>query len=281
MSNGKKVVESFDMIFKDDFSIAESEIPRKLSLPKPYILNLDEMLMVYKDSLLHLSESKATDYMKFYKSEYGIEPLGQMRDMEAKYFSDNAAVIDKAKEEFLSNCVCVSPSLKNDVPDLASQLSKELVKMISKTYPNAAKLENNAGSIFSTLGYGNIMLTDDKMFRLITIPEFLEKRKNIFEPDYFKELSIFAATATPEEVSEKLVKNRDKAHERAWPVMKDKIWCNEKSMKIYIDGSYYISDFVARQDKKEDPFQKMENGYMEMLEIQVKRDAAAKLEAVI
>lgn len=264
MSVGKKVVEGFDILFKDDFSIVDSEISRKLALPKPYILNPNEMLIIYDDSLFKLSNTPSNkDYMKFYRRTYGIMPSGSIKDQETKYFADNASKIDDLKKEFISNCVSIPPSLKNKVPDLGKQIGKEIAKKIVKEYPKADSTHN---SIFSQLGCDDIILLDEKLYQLITIPSFLSKYEKSFEPKFFKDLIKSSENSTPEEVSELISKNKENVNGLALAVIRDKIWCNDKSLKIFLDGKYLIPDYKGHSDKLSD-------SYMLMIERQVKLDA--------
>jgi hypothetical protein len=265
MSGEKKVVEGFDILFKDDFSIVDSEISKRIALPKPCISDLSELLIVHNDSFFTLSDkSSSKDYMTFYKMTYGITRLGLIQDFETKYFTDNIVKISDLKKEFIMNSVSIPPNLKNKVPDLGEQVGKEIVKKIEKAYP---KPNSKSGSIFSQLGYNSILLLDKKLYQLITIPDLFDKYKKSFEPNFFKDLIKSSGSSTPEEISDFISKNRGNIHPIAFPVIRDKIWCNDKSSKIFFNGRYLIPDYNGHTDNLEDT-------YTLMLERKVKLDAA-------
>jgi hypothetical protein len=206
--------------------------------------------------------------MRFYKRTYGIMPSGSIKDQETKYFADSAAKIDDMKKEFIRNCVSIPPSLKNKVPDIGKQIGKEIAKKIVKEYP---KVGNMNGSIFSQLDFNDIILLDEKLYQLATIPNFLEKYKKSFEPNFFKNLKKSSESSTPEEVSEFLYKNKENVNEVILPIIRDKIWYNDKGMEIFLDGKYFIPEYNGHSDKLAD-------NYMAMIEKQVKLDAAQDFE---
>lgn len=266
----KKVVDGFDILFKDDFSIMESEITGNLPLPKSYLFSNDEMLIVYNDSLLRLSEKKTNDYLKFYKSSYGLEKISTVKEMEEAYFKDNANLIGKIKKDFIEKCVVIPAYLKSKVPNIGKQIGKEITKKIGDSYPPV----DRSRSMFSQINPKDMVLLDNKTYKMLTVAKFLEKWEKSFEPQFFKELIQKSQSAHPKEVSEMMVSNKGKIHEVAMPIIRDKIWCNDKSMELCIDGKYYVPDYRGRSDK-------LEAAYMKIIEGYVKMDAAHEMQKVV
>ena len=59
---------------------------------------------------------------------------------------------------------------------------------------------------------------------------------------------------TPEEVSKELTDNRDKVHPWGFPFIRNKIWYNDKSFKILLDGIYWIPKFVSTSKNAEERY---------------------------
>jgi len=267
MKGRKKVVEGFDIFFKDDFSIVKSEIARRMELPTPYILDADELLIVYEDFLFVLSEEQCDEnYMKIYTEIYGIERKGSLNELEEEYFEVNSSKIESLKRKFIENCIDVPPYLQKSIPEVRGKIADDIAEEINKTYHEP---QGKKSSIFSCLGYDPILIVDEKIYDLVTIPEFLQKFKRSFEPKFFKRLEEMSKNAKPEEVSRFLMRNKDKVHKDVLPVVRDKIWCNERSGEIFLNGKYFIPEYRERIGKLAD-------AYMRMLERKVKLDAVAQ-----
>jgi hypothetical protein len=252
---GSKVVEDFGILFKDDFSIVKSEISRRMNLPKSGLLFPEELLIIYGGSVYGLSEKQTgRDYMKVYTAIYGMQNLGQVKQFEEKYFSDNSQLILALQKEFIENCVDVPADLKPKMPQLGMQVGKELAKRIDEAY---------AGPVFD---FGNIVLLDEKVYDLLTISQHLKNYENSFEPTFLGKLMKASETITPEEFAKMLEQNRDMMREEVFTVVRDKVWCNDRSGKIFLDGKYFVAEYKERKDALVD-------GYLKQLEKTIKLKA--------
>ena len=272
----KQVVPGFDIFFKDDFTIIDSEIARRLELPKPYITDRDELWIMKKERLYELGGKVASppadagqDYMKVYTETYLVKPIGNLQDMNEKYFSDNAAQIKELKKKFIESCLDMSQDLPKQFPGLYGQIGKELCSKIDSLGHD--KHGSDIAGVFEQAGTEGILVVDKKVYDLVNTSNFILKYEKSFDPTGFSEICSKVSAPnpipTPREVASILVSYKDHISPRAFPLIKDKIWCNDKSSELRIGGIYLIPEYRGRLDMLED-------GYKSLLDLRIKREAA-------
>ena len=275
-----KVVEGFNIFFKDDFSIIDSEVSSRMTLPIPYLVDPDQLLIISDGKVFRLDydgpSSAEEDYIKVYTELYRLVELGSVRELEQRYFENFDSQFHDLKKEFIDNCIDVPVDMRTYVPDLNKQIGKDLVKRVEEAHPKRPKKSKEAGkSLFSELGHEKLLILDKKMYELATIPQFLERfDRNAFdpqEPEFFEALIEMSRKTTPKLVSEYLEKNKPKIHKNAFYIIRDKIWCNEKSGELFLGGTYFIPEYVGHTDG-------MIDNYLRLIEREVKLDAAKRYE---
>jgi hypothetical protein len=112
-----------------------------------------------------------------------------------------------------------------------------------------------------------VLLLDGKVYRLLTIPDYISKFQGSFEPKFYKDVQCKSGSATPEETAQLLTNNSDKIHRKALPLVRNKIWHSDKSFKLQVDGTYLIPEFEGKLSNLAAMYQKW-------LELKIKIDAA-------
>lgn len=278
---GKKVVQGGELLFKEDIKIDEEVVRMQLSIPsKIPIFSADEMQVFYNGHIFTLTKNSSKDAMiKVYTIEYGLNEEKSPKLQEDEYFKTNTTEVSKVKEEFLKKAVIGMPDSCSD-KSLEKQACSTLVEKINHAYdltehPHKAppgkglipKLYDD--SIFNTYvgDFERAVLLDGKVYRLETIQEYLSMFQKAIEPKFYKELEKKSALMTPEEVFKELTDNRHKVHPWGFPFIRNKIWYNEKSFKIFLDGIYWIPKFVNTSKNAEER-------YRSAIEMKIKTDAA-------
>lgn len=278
---GKKVVQGGELLFKEDIIIDEEVVCMQLSIPlKIPIFSADEMQVFYNGHIFTLTKNSSKEAMiKVYTIEYGLNEEKSPKLQEDEYFKTNMAEVSKVKEEFLKKVVIGMPDSCSD-KSLEKQACSTLVEKINHAYDIAEhpyKAPPGKGlipklyddSIFNTYvgDFERAVLLDGKVYRLETIQEYLSMFQKAIEPKLYKELEKKSALMTPEEVFKELTDNRHKVHPWGFPFIRNKIWYNNKSFKIFLDGIYWIPKFVNTSKNAEER-------YRSAIEMKIKTDAA-------
>jgi hypothetical protein len=275
-----KIVRGDDMWFKDDIQIIDSEIAEPLSLPKNIpIFSRDEMHILYNGHIFAASYSKtAHGLVALCGMEFGLEELETPKQQEAKYFAENEDAIRKLKKDFLERAVeGVSIDYAKNV--LGAAISSELVEKVAQQYacvkPAKAPLPGKGliqrldeESVFGNMnGCEKLMLLDDKVYSLQTIPEYLEESIKAFRPEFRAEISKIKADTAPEDVVRFIDENRQHVTRKGGPAIIGRVWHSERSFKLYLDGVYWLPEHLG---KKQD----LVNQYRKLIERLIKIDAA-------
>lgn len=290
-----KVVTGEDMMFKEDIKLIDSEIAKKFGInDSSELIERDEFIVIY-DHKIHVLDGKALaddskkkkkqGYAKIYTSNFNLTEESTLEKIEEDYFNANKAKLDAIKDDFIKNSVKgITPkadgSLKGCLGDV---VSKELISKINEQYSDLLKsikktktsLDDIAKEIyqkpiFSLLNKDNekLAINDGRIYNLLTVGEYIAMFEKSFEPNYYKEIYTWADSGiSPEEISSHLMKNKDKVHRMAFPLIRNKIWHSDRSFKLYIDGKYYVPQISG--SKKE-----LESTYHELLEYKIKISAA-------
>lgn len=297
-----KVVQGADIFFKDDVKIIDSEIAAPLSLPVPYplfsLFSEEGLLLIYKGDIYatkkgaasgkpdKLGETdKSDNLIKLYSDVYLLGKASAIRDEEEKYFSTNKSKIDKLKEDFIERSVngIYIHELKDTKSSLGPHIASGLEKKINDYYNTAgtpasahaagttapALAANASDSVFGTYmpDLQKILLADSRVYNLVTLPEYISKFEQSFKPSFFADVLAMSQTATPEEVSKYLTQNADKVHRKALPLVRNKIWFNDRSVKVLLDRTYWIPQLACKADE-------LAKKYAKCIEQKVKQDAA-------
>ncbi|MBM3199857.1 hypothetical protein FJZ53_02880 [Candidatus Woesearchaeota archaeon] len=278
---GKKVVQGGELLFKEDIIIDEEAVRMQLTIPSRIpIFSIDEMQVFYNSHVFTLTKNSSKDAMiKVYTTEYGLNEEKSPKLQEDEYFKANTAEVNKLKEEFIKKAVIGMPDNCYD-KSLEKQACLTLVEKINHAYDIAEhsykappskglvpKLSDD--SIFNTYigDFERAMLLDGKVYRLETIQEYLSMFQKAIEPKFYKELEKKSVLMTPEEAFKELTDNRHKIHPWGFPFIRNKIWYNEKSFKIFLDGIYWIPKFASTSKNAEEK-------YRNAIERKIKTDAA-------
>lgn len=265
---GKKVVQGGELLFKEDIIIDEEAIRMQLSIPsKIPIFSADEMQVFYNGHVFTVTKNSSKEAMiKIYTIEYGLNEAKSPKLQEDEYFKTNTTEVSKIKEDFFKKAVIGMPDACSD-KSLEKHACSTLIEKINHAYDIAEcsyKAPPGKGiisklcddSIFNTYtgNFERAMLLDGKVYRLETIQEYLSMFQKAIEPKFYKELEKKSALMTPEEVFKELTDNRDKVHPWGFPFLRNKIWYNDKSFKIFLDGIYWIPKFVSTSKNAEERY---------------------------
>ncbi len=251
-----KVVPGGKIFFKDDIKILDTELTAPLNLPQPPIVYRDELQIFYNGHIFTLTNDLTPDLeMKVYTMYFGLKEESP-KAQEEEYFSKNAAAISKAKSSFIEKVVSgITVDGEQLKGTLSAQISSELIKKITEHYFGLTSVRSappgkglitqiSDNSIFSSLaGYERVLLLDQKVYNLLTIPEFISKFKKAMEENFYKELIDKSAKLEPEKVAEMLTNNKDRIVREVFPLVRNKIWNSDRSTKILLDGVYWIPDY--------------------------------------
>jgi hypothetical protein len=282
-----KVIRGGNMFFEDDIKIIDSELDTSLNLPAPPIFSKDELQILYNGHV-YVSTKNSSDAgrIKVYTAVLGLKETDSPKIQEDQYFSDNSILINKQKQDFIERVVNGIFDLSSDLAKTraGSQLSQELEERITKVYANiilpnkqdvsgkglVTKLED--GSVFNSemQGCERVLVLDKKIYDLFTIPEYISIFKNSFETNFYKKLKEECQTLPPQEISEMILKNKDKVHRKVLPKVRNKIWHSDKSSELYLDETYWIPQFRSSYDDLVQEYQKL-------LEKKLKIDAARSI----
>jgi hypothetical protein len=259
-----RVIRPGNIFFKDDIKIIEPEIGRSLNIPKPLIFSEDELQIFYNGEVYALSETPVNeDYIKVYTRIFGLKKTDSFKKKEESYFSDNARSIEKLKEGFIEKVIngisVLDGKLQTSIP---SSIASELVKKINEHY-DSKKGPNK------TAGFEKILLLDEKIYDLLTLPEFVAKFENSFEKNCYAKVLEKCKTESPEEISQMLLASKDKIHRKALPLVRNKIWHSNRSFKLFLGGTYFIPEYQGNR-------QALKDKYIESLERKIKVDSVTE-----
>jgi len=280
-----KVIRPGNIFFKDDIKIIDPEIGRSLNLPKPPIFSNDELQVFYNGGIYHLSENKDdAKYLKVYTRVFGLEELTTSKTEENKYFSDNSALIKKVKEDFIDKVVNGISVLDNSKEAIPPAISKELIEKIKEHYEEKIKkpdkqtyvgknpkTRRGIDSVFETemTGCERVLLLNERVYDLLTISEFVSQFKKSFnpeKPEIYKEFEKRSINETPEKISKFLLDNKNDIHKKAFPLIRNKIWHSNRSLKLFLDKTYWVPEYSGEKGK-------LVQVYQNLLEKKVKVDA--------
>ena len=286
MSN--KVVQGDNMFFKDDVQIIDSEIATPLNMPPNIpIFSRDELQIFYNGHIFVATKETTKDALiKVYTLTYGLKEIESPKEQEDKYFSDNSALTDKLKADFIErsvNGICLQNN-EHLRGNLGTQISAELIERVTQEYSSLtnpitsaplsvkgliAKL--NDGSLFNSYmkNFERALLLEKKLYSLATIPEYISKFQQSFNSDHYDNILNKCSSATPEEVYKILTDNSDKIHSKVLSLVRNKIWHSDRSFKLFLDGIYWIPEFKDKVDNSV-------SNYQRLLERKIKIDAAKK-----
>lgn len=279
-----KVVQGGDMFFKDDIKIDDTKIASKLSLPDLPIFSRDELQVIYNGRIFVATKNSTPDaQIKVYTLDFGLEETKPPKEQEEKYFSSKP--VNELKEDFIKKCIKGISVLGDDkypLKDaLGTQIGSELIERIEKEYDSKISPANptpppgkslitklSDGSVFNSYmkDCERILIIDRKVYNLQTIPEYLSIFQQSFKPTFYQEVKKKCASATPEEIHKLLTDNSDKLHRKAFQYVRNKIWYNNRSFKLLLDGIYWIPQFRGKVDS-------LVSEYQTLIERQIKIDA--------
>ena len=282
-----KVVRGGNMFFEDDIKIIDSELDIPLNLPSPPIFSLDELQVVYNGHVYLATKGKSDiGRIKVYKSILGLRETSSPKVQEEEYFSLNSDFIEKQKKDFIERVLNGISDLGSDSGRIRAdpQIGQELAERINKVYSKMikpdrpsdggkgliTKLEDD--SVFNREMHGceRILLLDNKVYDLMTIPEYISMFENSFEGNFYKELEKAAGVLSPKEISDMIYGNKDKVHRKVLPRVRNKIWHSDKSGELYLDETYWIPQFRSGNCDLTQTYQKL-------LEKKIKVDAAGSI----
>ncbi|MBU0666026.1 MAG: hypothetical protein ABIC91_03635 [Nanoarchaeota archaeon] len=282
-----KVVTGGDIFFKDDIKIIETEIEEPLKIPTPLpIFDLDEQKIIYNNHLFQLTDKpKTNDFVQVYFKRYWLVENSKPKDLEDAYMQKHLNQIQNLKEDFIER-VINGTSIMGEKATITNsfigkQISQELIEKISSSYstftssivheklPGKGDISRlNDKSVFGEYlkNCSRVMIFDDKMYQLETIPEYLQKFKSSFEPKFYQSLGKMVKNTTPEEIYKFLSDNSELVHEKALPLVKSKIWHSKESFQLFMDGTYWLPTYI-------DNLTNIQNDYQKLLERKMKLDA--------
>src|SRR3989344_6943406 len=275
-----KVIRGGSVFFQDDVKIIDSELDSSLNLPLPLPIFLkDELQILYKGHIFTAGKNAPNEsYLKCYTLTFNLQAIDTPKAQEDKYFLENAALLDKIKNNFIGRVVnCISDI--SDTSKRMPQLGSELTRIINEKYPSKAKTDKNSGkglismlndgSVFNEemLECGRILIIDKKVYDLLTLPEYISNFENSFEKTFYKKVHEFSKSAAPEDISKMISENKEKINRKVLPKVRNNIWHSERSAKLYLDGTYWIPQFRGTYDA-------LISAYQKILEKKVKVDAA-------
>jgi len=241
---------------KVELPIQETRLYRRLNIPNPKIFEMDVPLLLYKGRVFKLAESqKDESYIKVFDSVLGFEEAGSHAAYEVDYFKNegNISALNEAKRNFIRSLLA---GTTREERKLFYGLGDHVLKKIEKHYSDLAtkdrtmpyvgkgQIRDPSRSMFSKLqSYERVLMLDEKLYDLLTMPEFLEKFRRSFEPSFFAELQRIAARSEPERVSAYLTSNVSRMNEKALPLVRNKIWHSKRSCKLFFDGVYFVPNF--------------------------------------
>jgi hypothetical protein len=282
-----KVVRGGNMFFEDDIKIIDSELDISLNLPSPPIFSLDELQVLYNGHV-YLATKKKSDSgrIKVYTNVFGLKETDSPKPQEDKYFAENSDFIEKQKKDFIERVVNGISDLGSDSGRMMAdpQIGQELAERINKVYSKMIKPDRQSdggkglitkledGSVFNSemQGCERILLLDNKVYELFTIPEYISIFKNSFEGGFYNELEKESNLLSPKEISDMIYKNKDKVHKKVLPMVRNKIWHSDKSGELYLDETYWIPQFKSDNNCLVQTYQKL-------LEKKIKTDAAGSI----
>ena len=285
----RKVVPGGDMRFKDDVQIIDIEIAAPLSLPEPLpIISSDELQIFYKGNIFATTANvDPAAYIKVYKRTFGLEAIETPGEQENNYFGINSESIDNLMDSFIERAVnAIYLPGNGDEGLLGPEIGAELIEKITQKYsslipsgsyaippsPSSTLVTSvNDGSVFNTYTqeHERSLLVDNKLYKLLTIPEYVALFERHFDPTFLADLHKHLPTGTPEKISEILSDNKHNVHRKVLASVRNKIWHSERSFKLFLDNTYWIP-FI---DGEANEFAKL---YKKLLERKVKIDAAKK-----
>jgi hypothetical protein len=282
-----KVIRPGKMFFEDDVKIVDSEIDCGMKLPAVPVFSREEMQIIYNGHVFLLSRDKSdAGSMRVYTVDFGLTEGETPKAQEDKYFSDNAALFDKLKLDFLERAVNgVSIPLDGTATTrMLSQVGKELADRVAKAYEGVVKSAKqtpagkglisklNDGSVFNSemQGCERVLLLDGRAYDLMTIAEYVETFRKSIEPGFYKDLQEACKDKSPEEVSKLLTDNKAKVHRKALNLVRNKIWHSDRSSKLFLDGGYWIPRY---RDKAEG----LAMAYQKLLEKKLKIEAGGSI----
>jgi hypothetical protein len=278
-----RVVEGNIMFFKDDIKILDTELAKPLAIPSELpILFRDELQILYNGHIfVAVHDDKQQNTIKVYTQTYGLQEIASPKEQEQKYFSDNKTLVDKLKSDFISRVITGNSGVP--LTSVCEGLKSELTERINKEYASLLRADhtqppgkgiiawNDDGSIFNTYipNCERVLLLDNKIYLLSTIPEYISIFKGSFEPNFYKECHEFAKSGSPEEVSHLIDEHRDRINPKAIPSVKNKIWHSPRSFKLFLDSMYWIPMYKDKTDG-------LISLYSTLLERQIKMDASSE-----
>jgi hypothetical protein len=277
-----KVIRGGNIFFEDDIKIIDAELDCPLNLPAMPIFSRDELQIFYNGHVFVASKKPDKDkQIKVYTMTFGLEETDSPKAQEERYFSDNSAVIDKLKRDFVERVIngisVLDMSTRGDI----SQLGKELAERINQRYSAIlkpakqtsagsgliAKLED--GSIFNSevSGCERVLILDKKVYELLTMREYISIFKESFDSSFYKKVQEACNSSTLEEISKMMLDNKDKIHRKVLPMVRNRIWHSDRSFRLYLDETYWIPQF-------RDNTSSLVTAYQKLIEKKVKIDAA-------
>ncbi|MBI5149051.1 hypothetical protein HZA33_05205 [Candidatus Pacearchaeota archaeon] len=284
----ERVVKGNDLFFKDDIKIVEDEITLAMALPQLPVFR-DDLQIFYKGHIFVPSRNPAKDYIKVYTETYGLEEIATPMQQEEAYFTKYKDDFKKLKSDFIKRVLTGFSDLEDNHPlkgRLSSGVISELESTIAKKYAeeiteqkeleieDSGLIKKLQDSVFGSItGYERVLILDNKVYNLITFPEFIAHFKPSFRPSIepseksvYEKVMKAAKSATPEELSSLLDKHEGDIDKRTLSSMKGKIWSGDRSFKLYLGGVYWIPEHQGS-------IENLQQTYQKMLEMKIKIDA--------
>jgi hypothetical protein len=241
---------------KLELPIPETRLYRRLNISNPKIFEMDFPLFLYNGRIFKLAETPIDEnYIKIVDCFRGFEEIGSHKKYEEEYFRDESVIkaLNESKKDFVrSLMIGVTKEEERIIFSMKNQILKKIDEYYStlstkkKAMPYVGKglISSRHDSLFSRMnGYERSLMLDEKLYDLLTMQEYLEKFRDIFEPLFFVELREKAGVSSPEELSKYLTNNVNRMNEEALPLVRNKIWHSKKSCKISFDGVYFVEEF--------------------------------------
>lgn len=278
-----KIVKGDTIFFKDDIKINEEKIAESLNLAEIPVLT-ENLTLFYKGNLFYPTKEKTEDYIKIYTEIYGLKKADSVKLQEEQFFTKNGALISKLQEEFLKDFITGLECLDDTHPfktklaySALSGIEEKIIEYYNEQIRQVEPLEGIEGKISedkegilnSLKGLERAMIIENKLYNLITIPEYMVHFKNAFKPKTYEIIEKEIGGKNPEETSSILEKNRENIHKKVFSSLKNKIWNSKRSSKILLDGIYWIPDFKGSIAEIKDNYQKL-------IEMHIKIEALRK-----
>lgn len=184
------------------------------AFPLPEIFGKTDFLIFYNDKVYELSNSKKSDFVKIYGKDYGLKEVNWDKVMN-EYYKDNKKLFKKLIKEELEEIIAES---KEDAIDQLLYSSNDK-------------------------SYSDFLFVDQKIYDLTQLNEFISKFKEYFDYEFYNELENKISYISPKELSQFLMENKDLFYGKDLQKISDKIYTNERTVQMNIDGKYVIHLF--------------------------------------